>query len=83
LSAEGRISRGGGDETHVYIGAQILKTEGLHRIADEVFSLNRLWDAMVAEGRACGVVHQGGWCDVGRPEGIAVAEAMLGQQAQV
>ena len=34
-------------------------------------------DQMIADGRAFGLVHQGGWCDVGRPEGIAQAEAML------
>jgi N-acetyl-alpha-D-muramate 1-phosphate uridylyltransferase len=42
-----------------------------------VFSLNRLWDVMIAGGRAFGMTHPGGWCDVGRPEGIAEAEAML------
>ncbi len=81
LSPGGQISRGRGGESHVYLGAQILKTGGLHDIADAVFSLNRLWDRMIAGGRAFGVVHQGGWCDVGVPEGIATAEAMLAQQA--
>mgnify|MGYP006170285911 CR=1 FL=1 len=31
----------------------------------------------IAEGRAFGHVHQGGWCDVGHPGGIAMAEALL------
>lgn len=83
LSAEGRISRGAADETHVYLGAQILKTDGLAVIGDAVFSLNRLWDVMIAQGRAYGLVHQGGWCDVGRPEGIAVAEGLLQHKAAV
>lgn len=32
---------------------------------------------MIAAGTAHGLIHRGGWCDVGRPEGIAAAEAML------
>lgn len=69
-----RIVRG---QDFIYTGAQILKTEGLAEIAEEVFSLNRLWDRMIAAGRLSGVVHPGQWCDVGRPEGIATGEAML------
>jgi N-acetyl-alpha-D-muramate 1-phosphate uridylyltransferase len=74
---DGRIDRGGGNETHVYLGAQILKTEQLADAPERAFSLNRLWDRMIADGRAYGVVHQGGWCDVGTPAGIAVAEDLL------
>ncbi len=77
LAPDGRISRGAGGEDHIYLGAQILKTAGLADIDDEVFSLNRLWNRMIAEGRAYGVVHQGGWCDVGSPAGIVEAEALL------
>jgi len=54
-----------------------LRTDALHTIDHSSFSLNLLWDQMIADGRAFGLVHQGGWCDVGRPEGIAQAEAML------
>ncbi|WP_318338005.1 nucleotidyltransferase family protein [Defluviimonas sp. D31] len=74
LDAEGRLSRGRG---YVYTGAQILKSDGLAEIPDQVFSLNRLWDRMLAEGRLYGAVHDGGWCDVGRPEAIPLAEALL------
>jgi MurNAc alpha-1-phosphate uridylyltransferase len=74
LATDGRIARGPG---FVYSGAQIVDPEGLAGIPEAVFSLNRLWDRIGREGRLCGVVHRGGWCDVGRPEGIALAEAML------
>jgi MurNAc alpha-1-phosphate uridylyltransferase len=77
LDDMGRISRGGGDETHVYVGAQILKTDRLAGIEGEVFSLNRLWNILMPEGRLFGVEHAGGWCDVGHPDGIGIAEAML------
>ncbi|MGL6210041.1 MAG: nucleotidyltransferase family protein [Paracoccaceae bacterium] len=77
LDAEGRISRPNGRHGVAYLGAQIIRTEGLQAIPEDVFSLNRLWDVMIGEGRAYGVIHQGGWCDVGHPGGIAEAEAML------
>jgi N-acetyl-alpha-D-muramate 1-phosphate uridylyltransferase len=77
LRGDGRIDRGGGDETHVYLGAQILATRALADLPAGAFSLNRLWDRMIAEGRAFGIVHQGGWCDVGTPAGVALAEEML------
>lgn len=77
LDAEGRLSRASGDEGMVYLGAQILKPEGLQEVPDRVFSLNRLWDRMIAEGRAFAVEYGGDWCDVGSPEGLAEAEALL------
>ena len=83
LSADGQISRANGAPGLTYLGAQILRTEGLAMVDQEVFSLNILWDQMIAKGRAYGVIHQGCWCDVGRPEGIAEAEAMLEKAGHV
>jgi MurNAc alpha-1-phosphate uridylyltransferase len=77
LDSKGRLSRGTGGEDHVYIGAQILKPDRLHAIPDDVFSLNQVWDQMIAAGTAFGVLHPGDWCDVGHPEGIAEAERLL------
>ncbi|SEK74271.1 MurNAc alpha-1-phosphate uridylyltransferase [Roseovarius nanhaiticus] len=74
LDAEGRVSRGPG---LVYSGAQIIRTESLADIPDRAFSLNVVWNRMMAEGRAFGTVYPGTWCDVGHPGGIALAEAML------
>ena len=75
LQAEdGQLTRGPG---LIYSGAQIITTGRLAAVTDQVFSLNRLWDQMAAEGRLFGVVHRGDWCDVGRPESIPLAEAML------
>lgn len=77
LDSDGRIRRAQGAPGLVYLGAQIIDPAGLAEVEAEVFSVNLLWDRMIAEGRAFGVVHAGGWCDVGSPQGIAVAEAML------
>jgi MurNAc alpha-1-phosphate uridylyltransferase len=73
-SETGEIRRGSG---YIYSGVQIIKTEGLAEIPDRAFSLNLLWDCLMSGGRLFGAVHSGRWCDVGRPESIAVAEAML------
>jgi N-acetyl-alpha-D-muramate 1-phosphate uridylyltransferase len=77
LGPDGRISRGAGGEDHVYIGAQILKTGRIAATSDAVFGLNRTWTEMIAAGTAFGLVHDGGWCDVGHAEGIAEAERLL------
>ncbi|MBV7410983.1 nucleotidyltransferase family protein [Maritimibacter sp. DP1N21-5] len=74
MTSDGRLSRGPG---YVYSGAQIIRTDALADIAEPVFSLNLLWDRMAANDRLFGTLHDGGWCDVGRPEGIAQAEALL------
>jgi len=83
MDDKGRLSRANGREGAVYLGAQILRTERLAMVESEVFSLNLLWDDMTKEGRAFGLIHQGGWCDVGRPEGIETAEAMLKEAGHV
>jgi N-acetyl-alpha-D-muramate 1-phosphate uridylyltransferase len=77
LDQDGRISRANGAKAPIYLGAQILKTERVFAMSETVFGLNTIWDQMIAEGRAYGIIHQGGWCDVGRPEGIALAEGLL------
>lgn len=76
----GRLSRGPGS---VYSGAQIIQPKGLEDITDTAFSLNRLWSGLAARGRLFGVEHSGGWCDVGHPEGIALAETLIQGLADV
>ncbi|WP_339113624.1 nucleotidyltransferase family protein [Thioclava sp. GXIMD2076] len=73
---EGRLTRGPG---FVYTGAQLIDPSELSEIPEAAFSLNLLWDRMLAQGRVYGLVHPGGWCDVGRPESIPLAEALLEQ----
>ncbi len=77
MDANGRLARANGAAGLVYLGAQIVRVEGLAEIKEPVFSLNRLWDRQIATGRIYGLVHEGGWCDVGRPESIPLAEALL------
>lgn len=77
MDAKARLTRAKGAAAPVYLGAQMLRTDGLADIEEEAFSLNRLWDKMIAGGRLYGLIHEGGWCDVGHPDGIARAEALL------
>jgi len=81
IDAEGRLTwdkRGA-----VYTGAQILKTALFADMPEGPFSLHEIWNAALSRGRLFGVDHQGGWADVGHPEGIAMAEDMLRQAADV
>lgn len=77
LAPDGQISRAKGMVAPIYLGAQIQKVSSILAISETVFSLGRVWDAQIAAGRAYGMMHQGGWCDVGNPEGIALAEGLL------
>jgi len=77
LSPAGRISWARGAPGLIYLGAQIIDPDDLRKIPETAFSLHFLWNRLIAEGRAFGAIHPGGWCDVGRPEGIAIAETLL------
>lgn len=70
----GRLTRKG---DLVYGGAQIIKPDLLLDIVDDIFSLNKLWDIHMVQGRAFGMIHSGAWCDVGRPDCIPLAEGLL------
>jgi MurNAc alpha-1-phosphate uridylyltransferase len=76
----GRLSRG---TSWVYTGAQVIRTEELAHVPEEVFSLNRLWDRMAARGGLFGLPFPGAWCDVGRPESVGLAEALLSEGLDV
>ncbi len=75
--AAGHLQRANGAPGLVYLGAQIIRTDRLAEVEQAKFSLNLLWDQMIADGRAFGVLHHGGWCDVGHPAAIGLAERML------
>ncbi|SFD68161.1 nucleotidyltransferase family protein [Roseivivax sediminis] len=74
LQDDGQLMRGG---DRVYTGVQILKTARVAAVPERIFSLNTVWDAIAAEGRLYGTTYCGEWCDVGHPEGIALAETLV------
>lgn len=75
IAPDGRLRFGAGP---IYSGLQIIKPETLDRIDKEVFSLKDVWLALEPEGRLFGTLYSGRWCDVGSPEGVALAEQELG-----
>ncbi|MBP9182352.1 MAG: nucleotidyltransferase family protein [Fuscovulum sp.] len=80
LDGTGRLAWAGGvAEGMLYLGAQILRSGPIAACPERVFSLHGIWSEMIAAGRAFGLVYDGDWCDVGSPDGLAEAEAMLGE----
>lgn len=77
LGPEGRVDWAKGRQGVLYLGAQILNPDILAAETEKAFSLHGPWTRAMAAGRAFGVIHQGDWCDVGHPGGIAEAEDML------
>lgn len=64
---------------YVYAGVAILKPDLFAQAPEGPFSLNRQFDAAIAQGRLHGHVMAGQWLHVGTPEAIPGANARLGQ----
>ena len=62
---------------YVYTGVQIIKTELLSAINKESFSINVLWNKIINQRNAYGIIYNGSWIDVGHPEGIDCATKEL------
>jgi len=79
MDVEGRLTRRGQAATapYVYTGLQVIHPQPVAQWPEVAFSLNRVWDGMLAKGRLHGAVYSGTWCDVGQPESIALAEGLL------
>ena len=75
MDQSGRLTRGG---PWKYTGAQIICTDFVASHPKSKFSLNEIWDQMMAVGLLKGVPYPGKWCEVGTPDAIKSAERMLG-----
>lgn len=62
---------------YVFSGVQILSKRLFNGVMVGPFSLNRLYDRALVEGRLHGVAHSGLWFHVGTPQAIAETEAVL------
>lgn len=74
LAEDGRITPGPGP---VYTGLQIIRTDRLASYPDGPFSMWEIWRDMLDRGTLFGTLHLSGWCDVGRPDSIALAEHLI------
>lgn len=82
MSATGKLRRRRPNQVapFVFTGIQLIsKRMFAEATPDGPFSTNILWDRAIAAGRCFGAVHQGLWFDIGRPQSIAEAEAILGE----
>jgi N-acetyl-alpha-D-muramate 1-phosphate uridylyltransferase len=80
MSSAGALKRrrSNGVAPFVYTGIQMVSKRLFDgELPDGPFSTNILWDRAIAAGRCFGAVHQGLWFDIGRPENIAMTEAIL------
>ncbi|GJL98123.1 MAG: mannose-1-phosphate guanylyltransferase [Hyphobacterium sp.] len=80
LEADGRVRRKGDADAAplVFAGTQILNPAVLSGYPETPFSLNRVWDDLLARGRVHGVVMEAFWMHVGDPDARDAAEARLG-----
>lgn len=78
----GRLLRRSESEVSPYLftGVQILHPRIFKGLAEGVFSLNLVYDRAIDEGRLYGIVHDGEWFHVGTPDGLAEAEAFMGDR---
>ena len=64
---EGIPTRGG---EMIYTGAQLIRTERLADISDNVFSLNTYWDHLASTGDLHGTIYPGTWTDIGTKQAL-------------
>lgn len=79
LDLQGRPLRRGdaAQAPFVYTGAQIVAPAAFESAPAGAFSMNLIWDRLLARGRLFAIVHRGGWVDVGTPDGLEAAGAAL------
>ena len=79
IDADGRLSRRGQDPRAplVFMGVQLLHPRLFADTKVERFSLNRIYDRALSDGRLFGLVHDGKWFHVGTPGDLAIAESLM------
>ncbi|QPH52756.1 nucleotidyltransferase family protein [Pontivivens ytuae] len=78
LTEGGPVRRGDRPSAeYVYAGMQVIDPAVLDGLAPGKFSLNVVWNRLLAAGRLGLAVAPGPWVDVGTPEGLAAADALV------
>jgi len=62
---------------YLYAGAHIMRSGPLETMPAEAFSMNQVWDRLIAADRLRGIVHDGMWFHLSSPADLAAAEALL------
>lgn len=66
---------------YIYAGIQVLSPACLDGMPAGPFSINRVWDAVIARERLLAVVHDGLWFHLSTPPDLAEAESHLQARA--
>lgn len=74
MNEDGRLTWGPG---LIYTGAQVISPGLMAALPDGPVSMHAGWNWALDQGRLFGLVYPGRWCDVGTPQAIPLAEAML------
>lgn len=79
LGPDGQLTRRGAHDhaPFIYSGLQVLNPARLTQMERGPFSLNVLWNRFAVDGRLSGTVLDADWVDVGRPEGLELANRMM------
>ena len=80
MDADGHLTWAHG---HIYTGVQMIRKSLLDDIPGDVFSMHDPWNIARDRGTFFGTLYPGQWCDVGQPESIPLAEAMLREENDV
>jgi MurNAc alpha-1-phosphate uridylyltransferase len=75
--AAGRLDWDRSEAGLIHTGAQLIAPALLANHPEEVFSLRVIWQGLIDQGRLYGITYPGHWADVGHPDGVTQAEAML------
>ncbi len=80
----GRLTRRGTAKAapYVYAGMQIIRPHVFAGLTIEPFSMNKVWEPLIASGRLKGVAQDGQWFHVGTPEAVTSTNAILTRMAQ-
>lgn len=79
LEENGQVRRRGSSDSapFVFAGTQILNPAVIDGYPENAFSLNRIWDSLLKQGRVHGVVMEAFWMHVGDPDARDAAEARM------
>lgn len=78
MDSNGRLSRRDGDTAPlVYAGAYLVHPRVFANAPDGAFSMNVLWNRLIARRRLFGMEHDGWWLHVGSPQAVGEAEGRL------
>lgn len=66
----GKIHRNG---PYRFTGLQVIQTESLCKITEQVFSLNLYWDLLMQTSSLHGITYDGEWTDIGTERSLVAA----------